>query len=483
MILVKLVALIITLTCSQSLFANPNRYYDYIYKDNATALYDATTEQEFRSAKRQAYLQVVLNGRQPAALLGALYGAYWAYTRYAPAPPQLGALGFFFAGLAQSILAPYTYNIQEPISGFIHSVRNYVLGPPEDAVHQLELHYIQIKPQLTPRTQLAVESRFEKIRTAFDPQDLSSSPSQFDQKLDAVKQILALPVSSKPIIFDNRLFLNEFSGYQNMASANPIPELQRFCHSLAIASRHTNPKLKSALYLEGAPGVGKTEAVFRLGKVLGIPVIKINLAEFPNIGQIKGTSCEDNHDENCGPGLIASSLIANSKLGYTHKNALLFFDEADQVLNRVHEGQGHELVSFMLDFLEGKTQFIDNPYFEKELDVRHFGIILAGNNPLVNKALQSRLNTLYFGNYTVGYRIQAGRERFLPEVLQDYAELLKLEDFSESDFEKIDLIAKAEHQKLLATGEDPGFRNQIRQIERFVHQKALGSPSEILSAN
>ncbi|MEI6791527.1 MAG: hypothetical protein WCK42_10135, partial [Myxococcaceae bacterium] len=213
---------------------------------------------------------------------------------------------------------------------------------------------------------------------------------------------------------------------------------------------------------------GKTEAVFKLGKVLDIPVIKINLAEIASIGQLKGIKCEFPEDNRCTPGQILSNIVG------THKNRLLFFDEADQTLNRLKEGQSHELVSFMLDLLEGKTQFIDNPYLGADIDIRHFGIILAGNQQLINKALQSRLSYSSFGNYTQAYRIKAARERFLPEILQDYSDTLTLEDFNLEDLEKIDAMAM---------NEDPGFREQIRMIERFVHQKTQDSPSRTSSAN
>lgn len=63
---------------------------------------------------------------------------------------------------------------------------------------------------------------------------------------------------------------------------------------------------------------------------------------------------------------------------------------------------------------------------------------------------------------------------FLPEILQDYSDTLTLEDFNLEDLEKIDAMAM---------NEDPGFREQIRMIERFVHQKTQDSPSRTSSAN
>lgn len=453
-------------------------HYDYVYKiQNVTVFYDAQSEQEFLNFKHQAYKQVIWNAFTP--ILSAM-GAYLAYRHWpakiqaqAPAQPVIafGALSFFisqlFSGLIQTTLTPYTSQLQEPLSGFVNSLKNYLIGPPDDAIQKLEIQYIDIKSQLPPKTQTAIEHRFIKIRSAFIPPVIYDMKESSDLRI--LKQILALPTKPKPITFNHDLFLKEFSAYQDMASTDPLLELERFCRSLSIASKHENPKLKLPLYLQGPPGVGKTEAVHKLGKVLGIPVIKINLAEFSHIQQLKGIHCEYPEDSRCTAGLIANKLT-----GQPTKNAILFFDEADQVLNRLHEGQSHEMVSFMLDLLEGKTQFLENPYFNIELDVRYFGVILAGNSPLSNQALQSRLSLLSFGNYTQAYRIKAGRGRFLPEILQDYSEVLKLEDFSPKDLEIIDSFAQ---------NKDPGFREQIRQIERFVHQKAQHPPSAISSAS
>jgi hypothetical protein len=482
---VKFFALFFSLSLSAS-------HYDYIYKtQNATAFYNARDKQEFLNLKHQAYGKVVIKAVNPLWLMANIYGGYFVinqiYLCWRPTPilakPQkepavirtavsFGALGFFlsqlFSGLIQTTLTPYTSQLQEPFSGFVNSIKNYFMGPPQDEIQKLELKYINKKPQLSPKTRIAIESRFIKERSIFSP-PIPYDMGKESPNIRILKQILSLPTGSKPINFSSELFLQEFSAYKDMASTDPLLELERFCRSMSIASKHDNPKLKLPLYLQGPPGVGKTEAVEKLGKVLGIPVIKINLAEFSHIAQIKGLHCEYPEDSRCTPGLIANKLI-----GQPYKNAILFFDEADQVLNRLHEGQSHEMVSFMLDLLEGKTQFIENPYFNTDLDVRYFGIILAGNSPLGNQALQSRLSLLSFGNYTPEYRIKAGRNRFLPEILQDYAEILKMEDFSPEDLDKIDTFAQTK---------DPGFREQIRQIERFVHQKAQDSPSTMSSAN
>lgn len=477
----NLIYFILIFSGSSSLSA---QHYDYIYKKDSLSFYQSNTTEEFLQKKRQAYQQVILTDLAPIAVA---YATYWAYQRLPQAPTQpnkqevhlgahLGGAIFFLStlisGLLQNTLTPYTTELQEPISGFIHSFRNYVFGPANSILEMLELEYITRKENLGSRTRQILESLFIKLRTTYVPSQFGLSAGKEDSDFRMIRQILALPLNSKPIEYNVTHFNDIFSAYEHMTSDNPVPELKRFCDSMALASRHENPRLKSALYLQGPPGVGKTEAAKKLALVLEIPLIKINLAELSQIGQIKGIRCEFAEDNRCTPGIIASELIANSKSGYRHKNALLLFDEADQVLNRIHEGQSHELVSFMLDLLEGRTQYLENPYFGTGIDIRHFGIILAGNQNLTNKALNTRLNELSFGNYTQEYRIKAGREQFLPEILKDYADILELEDFDKQDLEAIDNFARLEHQKLVKDGEDPGFRSQIRELERFVHKKA-----------
>src|SRR3989338_4206574 len=133
-------------------------YYDYIYTIlNTTSLYEAKTESEFLDLKTQAYKQLILYRLMP---LGALLGAYTAYCYCPPRQPietaepamrprgifNPGFAGFFFynilSGLVQIILMPYTYELQEPLSGFANAIRACLFGPKNDVVQELEIQYI-----------------------------------------------------------------------------------------------------------------------------------------------------------------------------------------------------------------------------------------------------------------------------------------------------------------------------------------------------
>ncbi|MEI6806042.1 MAG: hypothetical protein WCK49_05995, partial [Myxococcaceae bacterium] len=272
----RLISVIFSLVLSQTAFSSKN-YYDYIYKKNATALYDVSSEKDFLAKKHEAYGEVIWDSLWPLINAATGYYTYQIYcTRNGQIPGQaipqaatLGAFGFFIASifhtLVSNMISPYIFQLQEPFMGFVNSCRNHILGPPNDELKALELQYIRTKSQLTAKSQLAIESRFKRIRTQYGlSHDLMHDDGKEDPTLRAVKHILAIPTVSKQIGFNRTAFFEEFLSYQDMASTDPLSELERFAKSLASASHHTNPKLKSHLYLQGPPGVGKTSSVIAL---------------------------------------------------------------------------------------------------------------------------------------------------------------------------------------------------------------------------
>ena len=107
---------LIALLFSLSLSAN---HYDYVYKtQNATAFYDAQTEQEFLNLKHQAYGQVVWSAISPILTVTS---AYWAYQHWAVEPEErpavtqaavaFGAVGFFLSQLFSGLIQTYSQTI------------------------------------------------------------------------------------------------------------------------------------------------------------------------------------------------------------------------------------------------------------------------------------------------------------------------------------------------------------------------------------
>ena len=85
-------------------------------------------------------------------------------------------------------------------------------------------------------------------------------------------------------------------------------------------------------------------------------------------------------------------------------------------------------------------------------------------------------SAIYYGGYSLDYRKILGRERFLKAAIFDYTDVLTLDDFTEEDLTQIDGFSEEEDAKMEKGKEietEPGFREQQRKIQRFVHQKAL----------
>ncbi|MBH1988767.1 MAG: AAA family ATPase [Myxococcaceae bacterium] len=464
--------------------ASRAQYYDYAYSQYAQDILSANTTESYHSERLKAYQRVVFQGLLPLAIGYGTYRLHKTLFCRNPLPPQaplrnplpIGGFAFFltsvFSGLIQRTLEPYAQELQEPVSGFMQCIRNLILRPSDQTLTSLELRYIEKKPFLTPEAQNTLISHFLSLRTNYRPVFSAGLEANKDREIKTIEQLLDLPTQTRSISINESEFQNTFQDYEPMGTGIAFSELKRFCRMMELSSHHQNPRLKNALYLHGPPGVGKTEVARKLAATLKMPLIKVNLGEIREIGDFKGVACEFASDTRCHPGLLAHQIIRQAREGYPYQNMLLFFDEADHTLNRIREEESHELVSLMLNLLEGKTSSLENPFFRASIDVGHLGFILAGNRLLRSSALNNRLNLIEFGNYSLQYRIKAGRDIFLLEALKPYQNLINLDNFTSSDFENIDNIAKREHKLLEMSGTDPGFRGQRQQIERYVYTKA-----------
>lgn len=184
--------------------------------------------------------------------------------------------------------------------------------------------------------------------------------------------------------------LMESSGYHPLAMPGPawqaeIEELREnfpnfssaisdvVLPSLAIAAAGGRARL-APLLLVGSPGVGKSFFAEMLGKMLGVPRAKIDMASATIGASISGLSA---HWSNAGPGEVFKILAFGRGGVEAVANPLIFLDEIDKVGTEMRYDPLAALYS-LLEIESGKA-FEDESLLGLQIDTSHVRWILCAN--------------------------------------------------------------------------------------------------------
>ncbi len=192
---------------------------------------------------------------------------------------------------------------------------------------------------------------------------------------------------------------------------NTFAQLAAFVHQARINSFAETPE-PAALYLEGPAGTGKTTFVRKLGRALGVHVCEINLSTLPLPMGFEGTS-----------EWITTADKASQALGKVvdcirragHANPIIFFDEAGDVLgyDTQKDDQSAEdmnlqrILTTMKSFFSNLSEPILSQALHSNVRLDRVTFILAGNRPIVDPPLKSRLGTVRFDRLSEGQKVKA----------------------------------------------------------------------------
>ena len=150
---------------------------------------------------------------------------------------------------------------------------------------------------------------------------------------------------------------------------------------------------KTVLYLVGKRGTGKTTFTEALAKALELPLIEITDIE-------KALEAKERlfqYGDQINPSFKLSAFTQD--LSTQPKNAILFLDELDKILNKPQNTFGQStlnLEQFLLQLLDPNKKTIKLPDLDLEIDVSGLTIIAAGNAQLESGPLVNRMKELVF---------------------------------------------------------------------------------------
>lgn len=188
-------------------------------------------------------------------------------------------------------------------------------------------------------------------------------------------------------------------------------------------------------YLYGPPGTGKTRFVKRIGEALGLHVCNVDLSkvepdELFGPGGQEDALCEQKNNEVMGK--IGACFAEAGVL-----NPIIFFDEAGEYLGEIGGAQGFDLNQFKKQMMQAafkklldtEQKTLKLPGLGVSIDTSRATYLFAGNYPITNEALLSRIDQIHFETLTRTEKMTAAKYA-LDDNTKDLSVFLSDEDLN-----------------------------------------------------
>ena len=350
-----------------------------------------------------------------------------------------------------------------------------------DILEKYELEYVAKKRFLSKQLQEILEQNFIEARLSKSTMGdgMGGSRKSKTSPIDFARDVLSLPTEKLEIVYDK----NEFEKYLGTFEREVIDPLKLVGAEHAAASTGETVK-RTALMLVGPPGVGKTKAAKALANALNAPFRSI---------KIGGKTLSEIEGDESNPGLLLEALMtARNRDGKNGKNPVIFFDELDRALGMSERGLSYgsgrkgkmsygdvsaAIIPFLLDLFESETKTFYSPYLRMDVDISDVLFIAAGNvdwdvmlkdAETKDRALKDRFEFVPFAGYTPEFKFRVTKAELFDEMLVTYKKSknsLNSDDFTLDDWNSI--------EKMVLSDKEPGFRDVVRKLKKFIARKAL----------
>lgn len=330
-----------------------------------------------------------------------------------------GSVGVYF--LTSSVMNSQTQNSQyilastltagltKAVTDIIRSVREGKLSLSEGLQ---ELH----KELVTETSEFITylpEDRRSRIEALDNFIFQALANKQTEMTLKALKRreevYLALPIAAKNASHANSSGnpeIREQIDHEVEKLIQSYPDSNREILKVAIQNIRDNSVIRSPdrfqVYLYGPHGTGKTTFVRRLGKALGLHICEIKLSDLES-ADLVGPNHQDNYFSEDDEKNLGKFGKCFREAG--HINPIIFMDEAGEFMSDLGSSAGFDLNHMKKQLLQSELKKILDPQTKSlqlnglgiELDLSRATIIFAGNLPLTDPALLSRVPQIVFG--------------------------------------------------------------------------------------
>lgn len=393
---------------------------------------DAALIAEFRYSKKKAMLKTLL--RPLFLMTGELSVFGGGIAALNAAMPGTMALGIGIAGFV--LLEVFSRNM----SLCLNTIWYLFITPLGDPLADLELVYASKKRFFSPQLHEKIERVFQDAR----------KEDQTGSKKDYLDRILKLPVKSKKPQFDLAALHQACAGFKDQEGKSVaelilvaiVNHMARFTEK---AGPNDSPNM--VLYLQGPPGLGKTNLVKSIGKLMDLPLIALQVSD----EHFKSTSS--------APGSLFQGISSKEA-----RNGILYLNEFDRVANK--EGSQH--LNTLLPFVDPSANYLHDDYVGEGVDISHYFRIGDGNHELTDKALLDRCLVVHVEELDPDYKSQGIRDKMLPLLMQSENPEL---DLNSRNLSKATSLAI---ENAIAEDNGAGFRDIQKTLQIVLNKERLG---------
>ncbi len=435
-------------------------YYKYVQK----AIVDSNVNK-----KKSAPISTMNNLKFVGALIAGT--SAWITNNYLLAR----VLGTPTEGLFSTLHGGIDYSLK-----YAHSILTNTPLPEtwnvEVEIKAAQLQYENIKSALPLSYQIAVEDQFTKLHNQYiEPSTtrISLLPGKDEgtrksvlQALRSIERIISIPQKVKKVEVHQEKLKELLSNYPETLQK----KLTNFANGISYRSKQdaSTQNFRQVLYLQGAPGTGKTWFAEHFADVFyelsedksiseGLPLIKISLEDVTDLRDLIGQPASRFDDMDRKPSKFSQALTNLAK-NMRYKNAIIVLDEADKFLNseRAAEIRGY-LTKEIFNLSTKKMKLHD---LGVEVDISNYHFILIGNAPIfdASNAFMDRMTVLKFPAFDEEKRIRIACGEFGKGMS-------KLdEDISITD-ENFQLILEGVHKDQV---QKPGVRSLLKTVEEYI---------------